>query len=119
VSEVRDALERAMLRNTSYWRDYYRGDTNAVRISQLYSYSDRCRYYWQDPEVQAEVKVLVENLTSHSPLLSLISQYLPLEYEAIRRGMLSPSPSEIIRHHIGNALKKYAAACRPDLSFQD
>ena len=119
VSEVRDALERAMLRNTSYWRDYYRGDTNAVRISQLYSYSDRCRYYWQDPEVQSEVKVLVENLTSHSPLLSLISQYLPLEYEAIRRGMLSPSPSDMIRHHIANALKKYAAACRPDLSFQD
>jgi D-tagatose-1,6-bisphosphate aldolase subunit GatZ/KbaZ len=119
VSEVRDALERVMLRSPSYWRDYYRGDANAVRISQLYSYSDRCRYYWQEPEVQAEVKVLFDNLTSHPPVLSLVSQYLPLEYKAIRAGMLSPSPPDIIRHHIGNALKKYASACRPDLSFQN
>lgn len=119
VSEVRDALERAMLRNPSHWRDYYRGEEDVVRISRLYSYSDRCRYYWHEPEVQAEVEVLLHNLRSHPPVLSLVSQYLPLEYEAIRGGMLLPSPSDIIRHRIGNALKKYAVACRPDLSFQN
>ena len=112
VSEVRAALEGAMLRNPKYWRDYYRGDEDLVRISRLYSYSDRCRYYWPDPAVQAEIKVLIENLTSHPPVPSLISQYLPLEYEAIRAGILPLSPTEIIRHHIGNALKKYAGACR-------
>ena len=79
ASQVRDALERAMLRNPRYWSDYYRGEEDAVRISRLYSYSDHCRYYWPEPEVQAEIKMLIENLTDNPPVLTLISQYLPLE----------------------------------------
>jgi len=107
-----------MLRNPGYWRDYYPGDSDEVRLSRLYGYSDRCRYYWHEPEVQAEINVLIENLTANPPVASIISQYLPIEYEAIRAGMLSASPSEIIRHHIGNVLKKYASACGVDLSLQ-
>ena len=111
ISQVREALEAAMLRNPKYWRDYYHGDADDVRISRLYSYSDRCRYYWPEAEVGAEIEVLVQNLTSNQPTLTLISQYLPLEYEAIRAGTLEPLPLQIIRHHIGNVLKKYAGAC--------
>jgi len=111
ASNVREALEAAMLRNPSYWRDYYHGDEDQLRISRLYSYSDRCRYYWHEPELKAEVKQLIENLTASHPLATLISQYLPLEYAAIRAGKLQASPSEIIRHHIRTVLRKYAAAC--------
>jgi len=118
ISNVRDVIERVMLRNPGYWRDYYPGDSDEVRLSRLYGYSDRCRYYWHEPEVQAEINVLIENLTANPPVASIISQYLPIEYEAIRAGMLSASPSEIIRHHIGNVLKKYASACGVDLSLQ-
>jgi len=110
-SNVREALEAAMLRNPSYWRDYYHGDEDQLRISRLYSYSDRCRYYWHEPEVKAQVNQLIENLTAYPPPLSLTRQYLPLEYEAIRAGNLQASPSEIIRHHIRTVLRKYAAAC--------
>ena len=118
VSNVRDVIERVMLRNPGHWRNYYHGDADEVRLLRLYGYSDRCRYYWPDPEVQAEINVLIENLTSKPPVSSLISQYLPTEYEAIRAGTLSPFPSEIIRHHIGNVLKKYASACGIDVSSQ-
>ena len=45
ISHVREALEAAMLRDTSYWRSYYRGDEDEVRRDRIYSYSDRCRYY--------------------------------------------------------------------------
>lgn len=111
TSKVREALEAAMLRNPKYWRDYYRGDEDQVRISRFYSHSDRCRYYWPDPDVEKEIEVLIENLTSHPPVLALISQYLPLEYEAIRAGTLQALPSEMLRFHIGKVLKKYANAC--------
>jgi D-tagatose-1,6-bisphosphate aldolase subunit GatZ/KbaZ len=111
VSKVREALETAMLRNPSYWRDYYHGDENQLRISRFYSYSDRCRYYLHRPEVNAEIELLMENLTVFPPGLTLISQYLPLEYQAIRAGTLQASPSEIIRHHIRTVLHKYARAC--------
>jgi D-tagatose-1,6-bisphosphate aldolase subunit GatZ/KbaZ len=113
TSQIRESLEAAMLRNPKYWRDYYRGDENEVRTSRFYSYSDRCRYYWPDPEVQREVEVLVQNLTSQAPALTLVSQYLPLEYEAIRAGTLELLPAEMIRHHIGTVLVKYADACGP------
>ncbi|HET8825464.1 MAG TPA: class II D-tagatose-bisphosphate aldolase, non-catalytic subunit [Terriglobales bacterium] len=111
ASKVREALEAAMLRNPKYWRDYYQGDENEIGISLFYSYSDRCRYYWPDAAVQKEIELLIENLTSHPPVMTLVSQYLPLEYEAIRAGALPPRPPEIIQHHIGAVLGKYAHAC--------
>jgi D-tagatose-1,6-bisphosphate aldolase subunit GatZ/KbaZ len=110
-SNVRESLEAAMLRNPSYWRDYYHGDENQLRTSRFYSYSDRCRYYWHEREVEAQIELLIENLTAFSPALTLVSQYLPLEYEAIRAGTLQASPSEMIRHHIRAVLHKYARAC--------
>jgi D-tagatose-1,6-bisphosphate aldolase subunit GatZ/KbaZ len=112
LSSVSETLEAAMLRNPSYWRDYYHDkDENQLRISRFYSYSDRCRYYWFEPEVQAHVKLLVRNLTAHAPASTLVSQYLPEEYDAIRTGVLRPLPSEMIRHRIGTVLSKYAKAC--------
>ena len=111
VSNIPGALEAAMLRNPSYWRDYYHGDEAQLRFSRFYSYSDRCRYYWPDAEVKAEVRLLIENLTASPPPMTLISQYLPGEYEAIREGRLRPSPTEIIAQHIRTVLRKYAEAC--------
>jgi D-tagatose-1,6-bisphosphate aldolase subunit GatZ/KbaZ len=111
TSSVREALETAMLRNPSYWRDYYHGDEAQLRISRFYSYSDRCRYYWHESDVKAEIDLLKDNLTAFPAPLPLISQYLPIEYAAIRLGRLQAVPSEIIRHHIGTVLNKYAIAC--------
>jgi D-tagatose-1,6-bisphosphate aldolase subunit GatZ/KbaZ len=111
VSNVREALETAMLRNPSYWRDYYHGDGDQLRISRFYSYSDRCRYYWHEPEVKAQINLLIENLTASPPPLTLISQYLPMEYASIRAGRLQELPSKMIAHHIRSVLHKYAVAC--------
>src|SRR5260370_33882253 len=77
-----------MLRNPSYWRSYYRGDDDELRLSRAFSFSDRCRYYWPQPSVQEEVKRLLHNLDLFSCPLTVLSQYLPLEYEAIRQGAL-------------------------------
>ncbi len=111
ISSVRQALEAAMLNNPSYWRDYYHGDEDQLRLSRFFSYSDRCRYYWFDPQVEAQIKLLTENLTASLPELALVSQYLPTEYEAIRAGTLRPLPCELIRHHIAVVMRKYAKAC--------
>ena len=111
LSNVREALDAAMLRDPSYWRDYYHGDAHQLRISRFYSYSDRCRYCWHQPEVNTEVELLIKNLTAFPPAMTLVSQYLPVEYQAIRQGMLANSPSEIVQHHIRSVLHKYAWAC--------
>jgi D-tagatose-1,6-bisphosphate aldolase subunit GatZ/KbaZ len=111
LSQLREVLDRAMLREPAYWRSYYNGDESQLRISRAYSYSDRCRYYWHEISVQAEIERLIENLTEHSVPLTLISQYLPLEYEAIRAEQIENQPGAIIRYHIQLVLRSYATAC--------
>jgi D-tagatose-1,6-bisphosphate aldolase subunit GatZ/KbaZ len=112
VSHVREALDSAMLRDPSHWRSYYQGDEDQLHFSRAYSYSDRCRYYWHHASVQVELARLVENLSAHSLPMTLLSQFMPLEYAAVRAGQITSEPHAIIRYHIQNVLRIYAAACR-------
>jgi D-tagatose-1,6-bisphosphate aldolase subunit GatZ/KbaZ len=114
LSQVREALDAAMLRNPSYWRSYYHGDEDHLRRARAYGYSDRCRYYWHEPGVQEELSRLVANVTAFSPPPGLISQYLPAEYAAIRAGELELNAAKMIQHHIRTVLRIYAAACHPN-----
>lgn len=108
ISEVRQALDAAMLRDPSQWRSYYQGSEEEVRRDRIYSLSDRCRYYWNQASVQEELARLLDNLRTFPIPLALISQYLPLQYEAIRAGELQPSPERMIQHHIQRVLRVYA-----------
>jgi D-tagatose-1,6-bisphosphate aldolase subunit GatZ/KbaZ len=110
LSEVPQALEMAMLRDPSYWRSYYHGDETQQRFSRVYSYSDRCRYYWPVSEVQEEISRLLANLENQMLPATLISQFLPLEYEAIR-GLHRARPRDLICLHIQAILRRYATAC--------
>lgn len=111
LSEVREALEAAMLHNPAPWRPYYHGAEDELRRDLIYGYSDRCRYYWHEPVVQKEVDQLLQNLATVPIPLTLISQYLPEEYKAIRTGRLQPVPEKMIQEHIRQVLRIYAAAC--------
>lgn len=111
LSKVREALDAAMLRNPVYWSSYYRGSDDVVRLARIYSYSDRCRYYWGDAAVQKELAQLRANLDASPIPLALVSQYLPIEYEAIRSGTLRANPEEMIQEHIQNILRLYSRAC--------
>ncbi len=111
LSRVREVLDRTMLRKPDYWRSYHHGDESQLRLSRAYSYSDRCRYYWHQPAIQTEIERLLHNLKAHSFPLTLVSQYLPREYEAIRTGRIEGRPEALIRYHIQLVLRIYATAC--------
>jgi D-tagatose-1,6-bisphosphate aldolase subunit GatZ/KbaZ len=111
LSKVREVLEEAMLRNPSLWKAYYHGSDDEVRRDLTYGFSDRCRYYWNQPAVQAEVSRLLYNLAAKSIPLTLVSQYLPEEYEEIRAGALKAVPEQMIQYHIRRVLGVYAKAC--------
>lgn len=111
LSQVREALEAAMLRDPTYWRSYYHGSADEMRLARMYSYSDRCRYYWGDATVQQELAQLRANLDASPPPATLVSQHLPLQYEAIRSGRLRAHPEDMIQEHIRTVLRVYAAAC--------
>jgi len=111
LSKVRELLEDVMLRDPSQWKAYYHGSEDEVRRDLTFGFSDRCRYYWNQPAVQAEISRLLDNLAAKSIPMALVSQYLPLEYEAIRAGALQAVPEQMIQYHIRRVLGVYANAC--------
>jgi D-tagatose-1,6-bisphosphate aldolase subunit GatZ/KbaZ len=108
---VRAALEAAMLADPQYWRPYYRGDDEAVRLARAFSYSDRCRYYWPQPPVRRAVEALLAGLRTRPVPLTLLSQYLPDVYDRVRDGRCGMDPVELVRAHVERVLDVYGAAC--------
>ena len=111
LSKVREELEAAMIENPRHWKSYYRGGEAELKFARKYSYSDRSRYYWPQPGVASALQRLLNNLTVHAAPMSLVSQYLPKQCEAIREGRLENNPRELIREKILEVLNIYANAC--------
>ena len=112
-SGVREALDTAMLAMPGHWRPYYAGDEDESALARAFSYSDRCRYYWPQPAVRQALSRLLANLRTQAIPASLLSQYLPDAYWAVRDGRLAAEPAALLRHHVGLVLDEYAAACAP------
>lgn len=110
LSEIREAFEAAMLARPVHWQKYYRGDPARVRLARRYSLSDRIRYYWAAPEVQAAFARLMRNLGDRPVPLGLLSQYMPEEYRRVRRGELRNHPRDLILGRVMAVLEGYALA---------
>jgi len=111
LSGVRNAMETAMLENPRHWQKYYRGSDVDLRFARSFSFSDRCRYYWPQPGVQQALQRLIRNLSEHPVPLTLLSQFVPDQYEAVREERLTTQPEELIRDRITRVLAIYADAC--------
>lgn len=111
ISRVRESLEEAMLANPEYWKNYYRGDEATLRLARKYSFSDRCRYYWTQPNVATALQQLLANLTAHPAPISLLSQYLPDQSAALRAGDVPNNPVALIHKKILQVINHYADAC--------
>lgn len=111
LSGLIEVVEAVMMNDPGYWRDYYRGDERKVAFARKYSRLDRIRYYWGMPEVNRALQHLLSNI-EHNPLpLTLLSQYLPVQYHHLRAGSIANQPRELIRDHIVEVLQDYNAAC--------
>jgi D-tagatose-1,6-bisphosphate aldolase subunit GatZ/KbaZ len=85
-SDFRARLDEVMVAEPKYWQSYYGGTEAERTLARKYSFSDRPRYYWPDPRVDQSLQVLVKNLSENPPPLSLLSQYVPSAFKAIRKG---------------------------------
>jgi D-tagatose-1,6-bisphosphate aldolase subunit GatZ/KbaZ len=111
LSDIRAKLDQVMMAQPKYWEPYYGGTEAERALARKYSFSDRLRYYWPDPAVEASFQVLVKNLSETPAPLSLLSQFAPSAFQAIRNGELLNDPLSIIRHRIQEVLGMYARAC--------
>lgn len=100
LSDVPDALDRTMLAKPEYWKGYYQGTASELRFARKYSYSDRCRYYWSEPTVDREVRRLIQNLSVRPIPLALLSQFMPVQHEKVRDGLLRPVPECLVKDKV-------------------
>jgi len=113
-SNLRQVVESVMLGKPANWEKYYHGDEREQRLLRAYSYSDRVRYYWADPQVDAAAQKLIANLGAAPIPENLLSRYLPGQYWEARRGAIDGSPMSLVQSKVREVIGMYAAACRRD-----
>jgi D-tagatose-1,6-bisphosphate aldolase subunit GatZ/KbaZ len=111
LSNIIQVLDNTLLDNPVYWQKYYAGNEPQIQLARKYSFSDRSRYYWPDQDVQKTLMRLIENLEKIPPPLTLLSQFLPVQYERTRAGMLTNLPHHLIYDKIKSVVDDYACAC--------
>ncbi len=107
-----DATERAMLAEPGHWRSHYRGTADEQRVWRHYSYSDRIRYYWPAPDVDAAVVSLLDVLGDRPIAETLVSQFLPRAAERVVSGALQATPRTLLLDAVREVLRRYGRACR-------
>jgi D-tagatose-1,6-bisphosphate aldolase subunit GatZ/KbaZ len=111
-SRLVETLETAMLSEPANWKAHYHGTPRELGFARKYSLSDRIRYYWAVPTVQAALGSLLRNL-ARSPLpRALLSQFMPVQAEKVRCGQIQNTPAALILDKVSSVLDDYAQACR-------
>ena len=115
LSHLVETVERTMLAHPADWQKHYRGSAEQQQILRTFSYSDRIRYYWRFPEIEAAVARLMENLKRTGLPETLLSQHCPRQYDEVRAGRLENDPKALVIENIRAVLRTYSRACLGDL----
>jgi len=113
LSNFIEVLDEAMVNKPENWIKHYHGNDEKLRLARKYSFSDRCRYYLPVPEVQQALNRLMRNLKTVDIPLSLISQYMPVQYDRIRSGLLGKDPESLAKDRVINCIDQYLYGTKP------
>ncbi|MGL5977550.1 MAG: class II D-tagatose-bisphosphate aldolase non-catalytic subunit [Erysipelotrichaceae bacterium] len=107
-------LEQEMLANPKQWQKHYHGDETHLALSRKYSFSDRARYYLVEPKVDAAIQGMITQLAQAEIPLTLLSQYMPLQYRQVRAAKLAAHPVALLEAHIIECLETYLQATKQE-----
>lgn len=107
-----EVLDKAMVANPKDWKNYYKGTEKEKALSRKYSYSDRCRYYLTQPEVEAEMDKLLCNMSKVDIPMGLLMQYMPIQYMKVRDGKIGKSARELVKDSVVNIVEDYNYAVK-------
>ncbi len=105
-------IERVLTADPKNWDKYYHGSDDDKHIQRHFSYSDRIRYYWPQPEIGAAVKALFSLLDGVQIPETLINQYLTGAYVGVRDGKVKPDARSLALAAVDRVLEDYFEACR-------
>jgi D-tagatose-1,6-bisphosphate aldolase subunit GatZ/KbaZ len=110
-ARLRDTVLERMRAQPKYWTRYYHTVGKPLTVDLQFSLSDRVRYYWPDPVIEAARVRLFENLRASPPPISLLSQHLPRALHAVREGAATRDPLSLAVAHVSAVLDDYHHAC--------
>jgi D-tagatose-1,6-bisphosphate aldolase subunit GatZ/KbaZ len=108
--DLRQVAVATMRSDPRHWRSYYH-DPTRESLDLQYSLSDRIRYYWPYAQIQRACDSLLARLRRGSVPLTLLSQYMPHQYESVRAGRLAAAVDDLLQEGIALALRPYLRAC--------
>lgn len=104
--DIRAVLAKRMRDAPGHWEAYYTGRPEDLEILKTFSYSDRIRYYWSDPEVVAALTAMLEELSRTRLPETLVSQsFMGLEF-----GEITGTPKDLIEGHVLRCVDRYFRA---------
>lgn len=107
ISNLIETVENEMISNPEYWENHYKTGRNFKTLDLFYSYSDRIRYYWTNTTVNNSVSKLIQNLSQVEIPDTLISQFMPIQYNQVREGVIGKNPTDLINSKISEVLSVY------------
>lgn len=106
-SRLIETIEAEMLASPADWRAYVATGPREAAM-RLYGLSDRVRYYWPRPAIQAALAKLRANLAAHPPEPGLVAQYLGALVDATVPA--SDLLHRAVTANVGAVVDKYRAA---------
>ena len=101
-----------MLQDPANWQKHYHGSEEELKIKRAFSFSDRCRYYFAKPKITGAIDKLFANLREVKIPLSMLRQYMPLQYVKVRDGVLSPDPKDLAEDCVVHLVEDYNYATK-------
>ena len=101
-------MESLMVERPEHWRRHYAGTEAERRLLRHYSYSDRIRYYWNEPEARAALERLLAGLRGRIVPAPLFRQHLPRAEHLADRPL---DPVEPVLEAIERTLDDYRFGC--------
>jgi D-tagatose-1,6-bisphosphate aldolase subunit GatZ/KbaZ len=109
---LQTTMERVMRGRPEHWQRYYMGSATERRVKRHFSYSDRIRYYWADPDASRAVARLLELLGETALPVTLVSQCLNGLSADVAAGRLQSTARALLAASVRSVIEKYAAATR-------
>ncbi len=111
LSNLWSILENVMNDEPKYWKKYYPGDKKQQLFKRKYSFSDRSRYYWPTKELDFAKKKLFKNLRENKIPLSLLSQFMSVQFYEVCNGNITVDPDDLVNSYIRIVAGIYSRAC--------
>lgn len=111
-------LEEEMLKEPKNWNKHYHGNEHELWFKRKFSFSDRSRYYMPNPRVEKAKECLLHNLREAGIPLSVLSQFMPMEYTKVREGIIKNDPEQLIMSHIKHTIEEYCYASHQEELFK-